>query len=57
MREIWSEKINKSKIIKVNFDAGGNMLFARLFGLADLYRNGNLDAINEIENIIEVYVE
>merc|ERR1711991_1215887 len=49
VRKVWSEKIEKQKKIKVNSDVGGNILFARLFGLADDYKNGNLDAIEKIE--------
>ena len=57
VREVWSEKIDQSKIVKVTSDVGGNMLFARLFGLADDYRNGKLDKIEKIETIIEEHVE
>ena len=57
VREVWSEKIDQSKIVKVTSDIGGNMLFARLFGLADDYRNGKLDKIEKIETIIEEHIE
>ncbi len=57
VREVWSEKIEKSKKIKVNSDVDGNILFARLFGLADDYKNGNLDAIEKIETTIDEHVE
>ena len=57
VREIWSEKIDQSKIVKVTSNIGGNMLFARLFGLADDYRNGKLDKIEKIETIIEEHIE
>ena len=57
VREVWSEKIEKSKKIKVNSDVDGNILFVKLFGLADDYLNGNLDAIEEIETTIEEHIE
>jgi hypothetical protein len=57
VREVWSEKIDQSKIVKVTSNIGGNMLFARLFGLADDYRNGKLDKIEKIETIIEEHIE
>ena len=57
VREVWSEKIEKQKKIKVNSDVGGNILFARLFGLADDYKNGNLDAIEKIETTIDEHIE
>ena len=53
----WSIKTEKSKKIKVNSDVDGNILFARLFGLADDYKNGNLDAIEKIEIIIDEHTE
>ena len=33
------------------------ILFSRLFGLADDYRNGNLDTIEKIETIIDEHIE
>lgn len=57
VREVWSEKIEKLKKIKVNSDIGGNILFLRLFGLADDYKNGNLDAIEKIETTIDEHIE
>mgnify|MGYP001181218388 CR=1 FL=1 len=57
VREVWSEKIEESKKVKVNSDIDGNILYSRLFGLANDYRNGDLDKIEEIETIIEEHVE
>ena len=51
------KQIENSKKIKVNSDVGGNILFSRLFGLADDYRNGNLDTIEKIEIIINEHIE
>jgi len=57
VRKVWAEKTEKSKKIKVNSDVDGNILFARLFGLADDYKNGSLDAIEEIETTIDEHIE
>ena len=57
VREAWSEKLKKSKKIKVNSDIDGNILFARLFKLANEHSKGNLDAIDNIESIIEEHIE
>ena len=57
VRDVWGEKTEKSKKIKVNSDVDGNILFASLFGLADDYKNGNLDAIEKIEITIDKHIE
>ena len=57
VREVWGKKIAESKKIKVNSDVDGNILFVKLFGLANDYMNGNLDAIEEIETTIEAHIE
>jgi hypothetical protein len=33
------------------------MLFARLFGLAEDYKSGNLDSIEKIETTIDEHIE
>jgi hypothetical protein len=45
------------KKIKVNLDIDENILFARLFKLANEHSKGNLDAIDNIESIIEEHIE
>ena len=52
VREVWSQKI-KSKKIKVTSNVNGESLFIRLFLLANNYRNGDLESIDDIETIIE----
>ena len=47
----------KTKKIKVNTEYDGNLLFARLFGLADAYKDGNLDSIEKIETTIDEHIE
>ena len=47
----------KIKKIKVNTEYDGNLLFARLFGLADAYKDGNLDSIEKIETTIDEHTE
>tara|TARA_B100000902_G_scaffold9518_1_gene11802 strand:+ start:242 stop:1366 length:1125 start_codon:yes stop_codon:yes gene_type:complete len=57
VREVWSKKIEKSKKIKVNSDVDGNILFARLFGLAEDFKNGNLETIEKVEPTIDEHIE
>ena len=52
VREVWDEKI-KSKKIKVTSNVNGKSLFLRLFLLANNYRDGDLESIENIELIIE----
>ena len=49
--------MQKTKKIKVNNEYEGNLLFVRLFRLADAYKDGNLDSIEKIETTIDVHVE
>ena len=57
VREVWGNKIQKTKKIKVNTEYDGNLLFVRLFGLADAYKDGNLDSIEKIETTIAEHIE
>ena len=52
VREVWDEKI-KSKKIKVTSNVNGESLFLRLFLLANNYREGDFESIENIELIIE----
>jgi hypothetical protein len=45
------------KKIKVNLDIDENILFARLFKLANEHSKGNFDAIDKIESTIEEGIE
>ena len=51
------DRIQKTKKIKVNTEYDGNLLFVRLFGLADAYKDGNLDSIEKIETTIDEHIE
>ena len=57
VRKVWGDKMQKAKKIKVNTEYEGTLLFVRLFGLADAYKDGNLDSIEKIETIIDEHIE
>ena len=57
VRDLLSEMIEESKIIKVKSNIDGNILFSRLFGLANDYKDGNLQSINSIEIIIDEHID
>ena len=57
VRDVWSESIEKSKTIKVNSDVDGKILFSRLFGLANDYKDGNLESIGRIQTIIDEHID
>ena len=57
VRDIWSGSIEESKTIKVNSDVDGKILFSRLFGLANDYKDGNLESIERIETIINEHID
>tara|TARA_B100000900_G_scaffold394305_1_gene391611 strand:+ start:1122 stop:2192 length:1071 start_codon:yes stop_codon:yes gene_type:complete len=52
VREVWDQQI-KSKKIRVISNINGDSLFLRLFLLANDYRNGDLESIDDIETIIK----
>ena len=52
VREVWDQKI-KSKKIKILSNVNGSSLFLKLFLLANNYRDGDLESIDDIELIIE----
>ena len=57
VRNYWKNTLEKSDQLQVLKDNKEKLLFAELFGLADLYAEGNLESINEVESLISNYVE
>ena len=55
VREVWSQKLENSKNIKVIKEIDNEMLFAKLFSLANDFSNGDNEAISKVEVIIEEY--
>ncbi len=55
VRDAWSQKLENSKNIKVIKEIDNEMLFAKLFSLANDFSNGDNEAINKVEAIIEEY--
>ena len=55
VRDAWSQKLENSKNIKVIKEIDNEMLFAKLFSLANDFSNGDNEAISKVEVIIEEY--
>ena len=56
VREVWEDKISQKKNISINPTVEDDMLFVRLFGLADIYGNGDLQSMDKIELVIEEHI-
>ena len=56
VREVWTKEIENSKKIKVSQNTNDDILFIRLFELADEYKNGNLQSLSEIDAIINEHI-
>ena len=57
VRNYWKKTLEKSDQVQVLKSNQEKLLFAELFGLADLYSKGNLESINEVAPVISKYVE
>ena len=56
VREVWAREIENSKKIKVSQSTDDDILFIRLFELADEYKNGNLQSLRKIDTIINEHI-
>ena len=56
VREVWTKEIENSKKIKVSQNTNDDILFIRLFELAEEYKNGNLQSLSKIEAIINEHI-
>jgi hypothetical protein len=57
VRNYWKDTLEKSDQVQVLKANKEKLLFAELFGLADLYAKGNLESINEVDSLISKYVQ
>jgi len=56
VRKVWTKEIENSKKIKVSQNTNDDILFIRLFELAEEYKNGNLQSLSKIEAIINEHI-
>ena len=56
VREVWTREIENSKKIKVSQNTNDDILFIRLFELAEEYKNGNLQSLSKIDAIINEHI-
>ena len=56
VREVWTKEIENSKKIKVSQNTNDDILFIRLFELAEEYKNGNLQSLSKIDAIINEHI-
>jgi len=56
VREVWDREIENSKKIKVSQNTNDDILFIRLFELAEEYKNGNLQSLSKIDAIINEHI-
>ena len=55
VRDYWSYLLKESKTLELAKEKDGLSLFAKLFAMADAYKKGDEDQINEINNSIDSY--
>ena len=53
VRSAWNKKINNSKNFKILKEVDGTILFSKLFMMADKYAQGEVEVINNIQEVIE----
>ena len=56
VRKVWTKEIENSKKIKVSQNTNDDILFIRLFELAEEYKNGNLQSLSKIDAIINEHI-
>ena len=55
VRGAWNKKIDNSVNFRLKKEVDGEILFSKLFTMADQYSNGQLEVINYVQEIIKKY--
>ena len=55
VRETWNKKLDNSKTFKLQSEVDGEMLFSKLFMMADQYEQGEKEVLNNIEDIVKIH--
>ena len=57
VREAWNKKLENSKSFKLINEVNGEILYSKLFEMADLYAQGNPEVLDDIQKIVNIYSE
>ena len=55
VREAWNKKLGNSNIFKLQSEVDGEILFSKLFMMADQYAQGEEEVIKDIQIVINKY--
>ena len=55
VRDAWNKKLDESKNFKLQNEVEGEILYSKLFMMADKYVQGEVEVIKEIQGVIEKY--
>jgi hypothetical protein len=55
VREAWNRKLDNSSSFKLQNKVDGEMLFTKLFMMADQYAQGENEVLNSIEDIVNIH--
>ena len=55
VRETWNKKLNNSKVFKLKNEVNGEILFSKLFMLADQFAQGEKEATKSIQAIVDTH--
>ena len=55
VREAWNKKLENSKSFKLINEVNEEILFSKLFMMADQYAQGEISVLNQIKDIIKIH--
>ena len=55
VREAWNKKLDNSKIFKLQSEVDGEILFSKLFMMAEQYAQGEEEVIKDVQIVIEKF--
>ncbi|MDG2253089.1 MAG: hypothetical protein P8K73_05550 [Methylophilaceae bacterium] len=55
VREAWNKELDNSKIFKIQSEVDGEILFSKLFMMADQYEEGETEVLKNIEDIVKTH--
>ena len=57
VREAWNKRLDNSKNFELKTEVAGEILFSKLFMMAEQYAQGEEEVLNEIQDIIKTHSE
>jgi len=55
VREAWNKKLDNSNSFKLQTKVNGEILYSKLFKLADQYGQGETEVLNNIKDIVKTH--